>query len=129
MPASIGESVKVISVTLTERQIEALRLITEEENINRSEWFRQRINERMVALYDLSNHTCGGPPPRSATGSPWTRIGKSNPFALGKFCRACWPDGKPKGIPKKDPRYRNTEDPSIPVYVLELESGQTVVFS
>jgi len=129
MPKSIGEPVKIVSITLTEKQIEALRLITEEENINRSEWFRQRINERMVALYDLSNHTCGGPPKRTETGAIWGRIGKSNPFAVGKFCRACWPDGKPSGPPVKDPRYRNTDDPSKPVYVLSLENGQTVVFS
>ena len=131
MPASIGEPVKIISVTLTLAQIEALRLITEEENINRSEWFRQRINERMVALYDLSNHTCGGPPEMNPnnTGNIWARIGKSNPFALNKLCRACWPDGKPIGLPRPDPRYRNSDDPKKPVYVLQLENGQTVVFS
>jgi len=129
MPASIGEPVKVISVTLTLAQIEALRLICEEENMNRSEWFRTRIKERMVALYDLSTHTCGGPPERTATGNLWARIGKSNPFTVGKYCRACWPDGKPMEPPRIDPRYRNSEDPSKPVYVLLLENGQTVVFS
>jgi len=127
MPASIGEPVKVISVTLTLAQIEALRLICEEENINRSEWFRQRVEERKVALYDLTNHTCGGPLERKPTGNKWDRIGKSNPFIVGKYCRACWPDGKPKSPPTVSTRYRNKD--GSPVYELVLENNQMVMFS
>ena len=128
MPASIGEPVKIISVTLTLAQIEALRLICEEENINRSEWFRQRVDERKVALYDLTNHTCGGPHIQVKDHKNiWLKIGKSNPFIVGKYCRACWPDGKPKSPPTLSTRYRN--DDGSPLYELVLENNQMVMFS
>ena len=96
MPKSIGEPVKVISVTLTEAQIEALRVICDEENINRSEWVRARINERMVALHDYSEHN-HLPIVKNERGGIWAKLGKSNPNPYkGQICRACWPDGAPK---------------------------------
>lgn len=95
MPKSIGEAVKVISVTLTERQIVALRLICEQENINRSEWVRARINERMAATHDYSEHNHLPITPRS-NGDIWQKIGKANPFQWKvPMCHACWPTGAP----------------------------------
>lgn len=96
MPKSIGEKVHVVSITLTMTQIEALRLICEEENINRSEWVRARINERMSVLIDYTQHN-HLPIVKNERGNLWAKLGKTNPNPYkGQMCRACWPNGAPK---------------------------------
>jgi len=116
MPKSIGEAVKVISVTLTERQIEALRLICEQENINRSEWVRARINERMAATHDYSKHNHLPITPRS-DGGIYQKLGKTNPFNTNvPLCAVCWPTG----APKRTKRYGKT--------VLTFDDGSEVVY-
>lgn len=116
MPKSIGEKVHVVSITLTMSQIEALRLICEEENINRSEWVRARINERMSALHDYSKHN-HLPIEKNERGSIWARLGKTNPFILkGSLCPVCWPTG----APSRSKRYGKN--------VLTFDDGSEVVY-
>jgi len=101
MPKFVGETVRPISFTLSERQIVGLDALCEAKECNRSEWLRQQINVALLSHNieqgEEHNHLPVNVDLLGKHAKWWSKMGKDNPNPAGRaVCVTCWPEGPPK---------------------------------
>lgn len=85
----------MVSFTLAPSDIVALNQLAEREGMNRSEWVRRQIRLAAPLVADHGGHNHLPIIKDERSRSPWVRLGKSNPNAVGGHCVACWGEKKP----------------------------------